>query len=142
MFDTFCNHFFQNSSFEGEECILMSRCFKNVSKNSVLTRFLDNCPLLREVCKFVSNSIKKSRVKTCFVTLAYQKVFKKAQRPKRRHGSHVKNVKKCEKAYQKQLPDLPEALGSLPKSCGIWLPKTKRKNGLDVSKSVKIYWKY
>ena len=142
MFDTFCNHFFQNASPVREECILVSRCFRNVSTNNVLIRFLDNCPRLQEVCSLVSNSVKKIACQNMFRNTCVSKNVKTPQRPKWRHGLRVKNVKKCQKACQKQLPDRPEALGSLPKSCGIWRPKIKRvKNGLDVSTSVKLYWK-
>ena len=39
---------------------------QNASKTMFLTLFVDTCALLQEVCKFVSKSVKKTRVNNCF----------------------------------------------------------------------------
>ena len=75
---------------------------QNVSKTYFLTLFFDTCSRLREVCKFVSKSVKKTRVKTCFATPTCQNVSnvsKKQKRPKTQ-GFACLNVSQSVKTCQ------------------------------------------
>ena len=114
-------------------------------KNIFLTLCFDTCSRLREVCKFVSNSVKKNACQNMFRNTCVSNSVKKLKRPKTK-GFACRKVSKSIKTCQKVSKSMPTSvsgptrgLKKLPKTLQT---QTKRvKNGSNVSKSVKKYVK-
>ena len=81
------------------------RC-QNVSRTHFLILFFDTCPLLREVCKFVSKSLTQIACQTMSRNMCVSKRVNKHKRPNNavvRVSNLLKYINKCQKSISKSI---------------------------------------